>query len=167
MESENEGNERKERTPIEEIFEEMQRKMDEMMDSTFEENLRKEKGEIRNPKNIEVNFSMEKTGEKPVEIRSSLTQQRKPKETSEMLDVIDKGDKVSVLMEIKEELEKDEIETKIENNKLVIKTPERYKECPIAGIIKEIKEKNYKNNILEVKIEKEKQDSENKETIEK
>ncbi|MFW5902361.1 MAG: hypothetical protein ACOCTT_00550, partial [archaeon] len=103
--------------------------------------------------NIKINFSVERNGENPTEIKQSVGPRKKP--VKEMLDIIDKGKHVNVIIELGESPEEEEIETELIENKLTIRTPGIYKELPLTGRLKRIKEKNYKNNILEIKIEKE------------
>lgn len=153
MDPENKKNDPRKRDPVEEIFEEMQRRIDEMMNTRINKD-RNRFPDMQN--NIRINFSVERDGENPTEIKRSLGPKREP--NKEMLDVIDKGNQLNVIMELEESPKEEEIETELIKNKLVIRTPEIYKELPLAGKLREIVEKTYKNNILELKIDKEEKD---------
>ncbi len=162
MNSKNDEDRPGRRDPVQEIFEEMQRKIDEMMNTRRQNPFKGKNTQGENPKNIKINFTLEETNEEPQEPnqrprQSPLQEQRQQREG--MLDIINKANEVNVILELGESPKEEEIETELKNNKLKVRTPGKYKEIPLTGKIKKIKEKNYKNNILEIKIDKEKGES--------
>jgi len=159
MNSKNDEDRSRKRDPVQEIFEEMQRKIDEMMNARRGNPFKGKKTPRENPKNIKINFTLEETNKKPHEPNQkpgqAPLQEKRQRRKEEMLDIIDKANEVNVILELGESPEEEEIETELKNNKLSVKTPGKYKEIALTGKPKRIKEKNYKNNILEIKIDKE------------
>jgi HSP20 family protein len=84
-----------------------------------------------------------------------------------LVDVIDEKDKVTIIAEIPG-VDKDKISVRIKDNKLIIKAEDKdrkyYKEVDLPpGIKPETAKAKYRNGILEVTIEKEKKEEEERE----
>lgn len=147
--NEDERKKRKKDT-FEKLFEEMMKKVDNMMREEFEENQLQEDEWPEANKDITFSFSITPGSEHPMGINQS--RETPEKETkNQMHDIIEGKQKIKVLLEAPGEKEED-IKTQLKDNKITIKTSNFMKELPLPKKAKEIKKKRYKNGVLEINI---------------
>jgi HSP20 family protein len=155
-----------------EEIEEMMRELERMAESMFEEfAVPREIREVKGPIVYGVRITIGPDGKPIIEEFGNVRRRgRRPvieEAVEPLVDVIDEKDKVTIIAEIPG-VEKDKISVRIKDNKLIIKAEDKdrkyYKEIELPpGVKPETAKAKYRNGILEVTIEKERKEEEERE----
>ncbi|MGQ4913152.1 MAG: archaeal heat shock protein Hsp20 [Candidatus Asgardarchaeia archaeon] len=168
---------KRKRSPFDDIFEEMQRMMEEFEKHFFEdfEELTKFTPKFRTPSGMEVrgpivwgwSMTIGPDGKPIIREFGNVPKKEMMKEVPDkegaafgpvrepLIDIIDTDDEITVVAEVPG-VEKDEIDIEAEGKTLIIKASDKYyKELELpTEVIPEKAKANYKNGILEVKLPK-------------
>jgi len=155
-----------------EEIEEMMREIERMAEAMFEEfTAPREARSVRGPIVYGVRITIGPDGKPIIEEFGNVRRKGRKAIIEEavepLVDVIDEKDKVTIIAEMPG-VEKDKISVRIKDNKLIIKAEDGdrkyYKEIELPpGVKPETAKAKYRNGILEVTIEKEKREEEEKE----
>ncbi len=165
------------RRSIFDIFDELLREIEEdirQMEEEFQRFLREGRSEVRGPYYYGVRVTIGPDGVPRIEEFGNIRRTRTGKpvileEVEPMVDVLDYDNEVIVVAELPG-VDKDKIKVKIKDNKLVIKAENKkkyYKEVELPAKVKpETAKASYKNGVLEVRIEKVKEEKKEDEGVE-
>ncbi len=154
-----------------EEIEEMMREIERMAETMFEEVAARPIREVKGPIVYGVRITIGPDGRPIIEEFGNVRRRGRRAIIEEavepLVDVIDEKDKVTIIAEIPG-VEKDKISVRIKDNKLIIRAEDKdrkyYKEIELPpGVKPETAKARYKNGILEVTIEKERKEEEEKE----
>lgn len=155
------------RRSIFDLFDEIMREFEEELREIEEEFMRfvrEGKGEVRGPYYYGIRVTIGPDGVPRVEefgnIRRKAGRPVILEEIEPMVDVLDYDNEIIVVAELPG-VDKDKIKVKVKDNKLIIKAENKkkyYKEIELPAKVKpETAKASYKNGVLEVRIQKEKQ----------
>lgn len=145
---------RRNNDPFFEMFEEMQKQIDEMMNKRFEQDPFEEMRGSDKPQSFTVNFSIQSPNKsmKIQEIEAGPGNQNK--QPGSTADIIDKGDKFTLILEIPGDVEEKDVKVDLSERKVRVNAPGFSKDVNLSREVEGIEKKRFKNNILEVDLSK-------------